>query len=232
MIKTVGLLGGTSWPSTITYYKSLNQAVQKNLGGYHSARILLKSIDYHPIKSLYSGDVSKITALLQTELLDFIALKPDCLILCNVWLHKFYDLIIPALSLNVPFFHAVQVVEQHALSMGQKNVLLIGTNLTMEDGFFARRLESVGLSVTIPTLDERTKIQRIQSRLAQGEWDAEFLTSLQSILNAYKHLDAVVLACTELPLVIQEENSPLPILDPITLQCRAALNFCLPTIQS
>ncbi|MGN6671113.1 MAG: aspartate/glutamate racemase family protein [Candidatus Nucleicultricaceae bacterium] len=231
MIKTVGLLGGTSWPSKITYYTRLNQEVQKKLGGYHSARILLKSIDYDPIKSLYTGDVSKITSLLQAEILDFMALKPDCLILCNVWLHKFYDFIIPALSLKIPFFHAVQVVEQKALSMGQKNVLLIGTNLTMEDGFFARRLERAGLSVTIPTLDERTEIQRIQSRLAEGEQNAEFLTSFQSILNTYNHLDAVVLACTELSLVIREENSPLPILDPITLQCRAALDFSLPPIQ-
>ncbi len=227
-MKTIGLLGGTSWPSTITYYKQLNQGVQKRLGGYHSARILLKSIDYQPIKALYgSNNTQEIISLLNSEISDFLTLKPDCLVLCNVWLHKFFDMITPPLSLNIPFFHAVEVIERQALQLEYQDILLIGTKHTMEDGFFEKRLEAIGLTVIIPNLAERNEIQRIQTDLAQGKSDLTYKTSLQKILNSYAHLNAVVLGCTELPLVIQEDDSPLPILDPLALQCRNAINFAL-----
>jgi aspartate racemase len=227
-MKTIGLLGGTSWPSTITYYKLLNQAVQKRLGGHHSACILLKSIDYQPIKALYaSNNTQEIVPLLNSEISDFLNLKPDCLILCNVWLHKFFDMTPLPLSLNIPFFHAVEVIERQALQLEYQDILLIGTKYTMEDGFFEKRLRAIGVTVTIPNLAERDEIQRIQTDLAQGKCDLSYKTSLQGILNSYAHLDAVVLGCTELPLIIQENDSPLPILDPLALQCMGAMNFAL-----
>lgn len=227
-MKTIGLLGGTSWPSTITYYTLLNQAAQKRLGGHHSARILLKSIDYHAIKSHYgSNNTQEIISLLKSEITDFLTLAPDCLILCNICLNKFFDMIEPALPLSIPFFHAVQAIERQALRLEYKNILIIGTMLTMEDGFIGRRLEASGLTVSIPNSDERKEIQHIQSYLAQGKWDVSYGDSLQNILNSYAHLDGVVLACTELPLLIQADTSPLPILDPLSLQCIDAMDFAL-----
>ena len=92
-MKTIGLLGGTGWSSTIGYYTMLNELVGKHLGGYHSAKILLKSIDYHDIMSNYGKAPEKIADVLLEELLDLISLNPDCIIICCNSLHEYYDLI-------------------------------------------------------------------------------------------------------------------------------------------
>ncbi|MBX9696792.1 MAG: aspartate/glutamate racemase family protein [Alphaproteobacteria bacterium] len=171
--------------------------------------------------------MQEIAPLINSEISDFLNLKPDCLILCNVWLHKFFDMMTPPLSLNIRFFHAVEVIERQALQLEYQDILLIGTKHTMEDGFFEKRLRAIGLTLTTPNLAERDEIQRIQTELAQRKCDLSYKTSLQGMLNSYTHLDAVVLDCTELPLIIQENDSPLTILDPLALQCRDAITFAL-----
>ncbi|MBX9578513.1 MAG: aspartate/glutamate racemase family protein [Chthoniobacterales bacterium] len=109
-MKTIGLLGGVSWSSTIIYYKILNELVQERLGGQHSAKILLKSIDYHEIQSAYGKDHDRVAALLEEELRGLIALKPDCILICCNTLHKYYDMIKERLVTNIPVFHALDLV--------------------------------------------------------------------------------------------------------------------------
>src|SRR5438105_455646 len=109
-MKTIGMLGGTGWSSTIGYYSLLNQLVNARLGGYHSAKILLKSIDYHDIMSDNSGDHAKTAKILKEELLGLIQLKPDCIIICCNSLHKYYDMIQEELNLDIPVMHAVDLV--------------------------------------------------------------------------------------------------------------------------
>jgi aspartate racemase len=113
-MKTIGLLGGTAWSSTIGYYQMLNELVGERLGGFHSAKILLKSIDYHEIRSNYGKDHEKIALLLQKELAELIALKPDCMIICCNSLHKYYDMIKDNLKSTIPVFHALDLVAQYA----------------------------------------------------------------------------------------------------------------------
>src|SRR5579872_4442460 len=126
-MKRIGLLGGMSWPSTAEYYRHINKMVADRLGGHHSADLILRSIDYHDIKSRYSGGWDEIPALLENEL-RFMREQPcDCLILCNNTLHKAFDLIRGGLSLDIPFFHAVELTARHARSEGLKHLLLLGT---------------------------------------------------------------------------------------------------------
>lgn len=224
-MKIIGLLGGTSWPSTISYYENLNRLAQQRLGGVHSARLLLYSIDYHAIKSQYQGGWHNIPALLAAEILSFLERRPDCLIICNNTLHKAYDLIEAELGINIPVFHAGRLAATDAKQRGMKIILLLGTAFTMEDGFFARYFEEQGITVIVPSPEDRKQIQAMQTELAAGKMHPSYESAFQEIIKRYPQAEAAVLACTELPLVINEQNSPLPLINPVDCQCMAAAEF-------
>jgi aspartate racemase len=225
-LKTIGLLGGTSWPSTIEYYRILNELAQERLGGFHSAHILLRSIDYHDIKSRYYDRWSEIPALLEQEIRAFVALRPDCLVICNNTLHKAFDIIEARLALPIPVFHIVKATGRAARTMNMQRLLLLGTQFTMEDGFYHRGLEQFGLRVETPLDEDRVRIQQIQSQLARGIMMEEFRGTLATLVDKYAGMvDAVVLACTELPLAIHQKDCGIPILNPTELQCREAFEF-------
>ncbi len=224
-MKVIGLLGGTSWPSTIEYYKILNKMVQARLGGFHSANLLLRSIDYHEIKSRYHDGWDEIPFLLKTALEDLDSCTPDCIIICNNTLHKAYDLIAPSLNLQALVIHIVETVGRAAFSNGFKKLLLLGTKFTMEDGFYAKRLKEFGCDVIVPTLNERKQIQKIQSQLASGCMEKSYRDYFRNLLSNYTDVDAVILGCTELPLAIESTDSNKPLLNPIKLQCVEALDF-------
>src|SRR3546814_874556 len=142
-MKTIGLLGGTSWPSTIEYYRLLNEMAQARLGGHHCARLILYNIDYHAIKSRYQGGWDEIPKLLRSELERLCRLKPDCLLICNNTLHKALDHIAETWSPDIPVFHIVDAVGRAARRHGMERVLLLGTRFTMEDGYYAERLQGL-----------------------------------------------------------------------------------------
>ncbi len=225
-MKTIGLLGGTSWPSTIEYYRILNELAQESLGGFHSASLLLRSIDYHDIKSRYYDRWSEIPALLEQEVKALVGLRPDCLVICNNTLHKAFDVIEARLALSIPVFHIVKATGRAARSMNMQRLLLLGTQFTMEDGFYHRGLEQFGLRVETPADEDRVGIQRIQSQLARGVMMQEFRSVLAALVEKYAGVvDGVVLACTELPLAIEQKDCGIPILTPPELQCREAFEF-------
>lgn len=226
-MKTIGLLGGTGWSSTIGYYKLLNEMVNERLGGYHSAKILLKSIDYHDIMSNYGKDHDKISQILQKELTELIALNPQCLMICCNSLHKYYDMIKSQLNSPIPVIHAVEVVAHHIQKQQHKQVLLLATKFTMEDGFFQRNLEESGINVMIPDPEERIEMQKIHDELMQNSVTEKSRNYFRDLIFKHKTFDAVVLGCTEYPLVVDQTNSALPIIDPIYLQAQSAVEFAL-----
>jgi aspartate racemase len=228
-VKLIGVLGGTSWPSTMLPYRLLNEAVQRRLGGHHSARVLLYSIDYHAIKSRYHDGWAEIPSLLEREIETLLSLRPDCWMLANNTLHRAYDMIAPDLASSIPFFHAVSLVRDHLVSMVVGRVLLLGTRFTMEDGFFARPLEAAGIRVDVPSEVDREQVQAIQTRLARGEADENFAPYFADLLarHAATGCEAVVTACTELPLVITQGLTSMRVIDPLVLQCDACVNFAL-----
>jgi aspartate racemase len=211
-MKRIALLGGTSWPSTIEYYRMFNQMVADRLGGYHSADLILRSIDYHPIKSRYHEGWDVIPQILEREVRFTLSLPCDGLILCCCTLHKAFDLIREPLSLSVPFFHAVELTASHAREKGMTRLLLLGTRFTMEDGFFEAGLRRAGLEVSVPDARENRP---------------EFSEYFADLLGRYSQTDAAILGCTELPLAITPQISPLPLIDPAKLQVSAAVDFVL-----
>lgn len=232
-MKTIGLLGGTGWSSTIEYYKQLNELVHERLGGYHSAKILLKSIDYHDIMSSYGKNPEKIADILHQELIELSSLNPDCIIICCNSLHKYYDMVKHHLYLNddkdtPPVFHAVELVAQNILQQGLSCVLLLATKATMEDGFFAKILQKHGIEVIIPDLATREAIHKIHAHeLMNNIATEESKAYFANIIQQHPKCQAVVLGCTEYPLLVNQENSVLPIIDPVKLQCSAAVDFAL-----
>lgn len=228
-MKLIGVLGGTSWPSTISPYRMLNRMAEEALGPGHSARIALYSIDYHAILSAYSTERDAIPALLRAEIDTLLSFRPDCwMIACNT-LHATYDRIAPDLTHAPPFFHAVELVRHELVTRRAGKVLLLGTRFTMEDGYFADPLRQAGIDVEIPALAERERIDTIQPRLAAGEILPDFATYFSDLitLHAAKGCKAVILGCTELPLVITQDICPIPALDPLALQCRACMDFAI-----
>ena len=225
-MKLIGIIGGTSWPSTLSYYEELNKGIHSNLKGFHSARILLYSIDYHVIKSNYGVDFQKITDELEKEILFFMEKKPDCLIIANNTLHKAYDIISSKLNLQIPMFHAGTLASEFAVQNNYKNVLLMGTKFTMEDGFFANYFANRGINVIIPSEEDRNKIGDFQAKIASGIKDDTFFAEFAKIINRY-NANAVCLACTELPLYITPSSSPLPVINPSVLQINAAIKFVI-----
>ncbi len=228
-MKTIGLLGGTGWSSTRGYYTILNELVGKRLGGYHSAKILLKSIDYHDIMSNYGKAPQKIADILHDELLGLIALNPDCIIICCNSLHKYYDLIKPRIhNSNIPVMHAVELVAQHCKQQRHKKVLLLATKSTMEDGFFAKILENHEIDVVIPELSERDAMQKILSEeLIHNIVTQASKDYFSNLIKTHPNCQAVVLGCTEFPLLVAKGNSALPIINPVELQCFTAVDFAL-----
>lgn len=227
-MKTIGLLGGTGWSSTIGYYTLLNQLVHEKLGGCHSAKVILKSIDYHDIAVNYGKNNELVSELLYQELLGLIELKPDCIIICCNSLHKFYDLIKDRINSDIPVFHAVELVGQHMQEKGISKALLLATKLTMEDGFFANILEKFGITVVIPDLKQRDQMNKILFfELINNVVTDEAKKYFADIILEHQDNDVVILGCTEFPLVVVQENSALPIINPVTLQCAAAVDFAL-----
>jgi aspartate racemase len=225
-MKTIGLLGGTGWSSTIEYYTLLNRLMHARLGGHHSAKILLKSVDYQYLWSSYGND-QKASQLLEEELSGLIALRPDCIIICCNTLHKYYDMIKDRLNSSIPVMHAVDLVAQHAKDQGYTKLLLLATKFTMEDGFFAKKLENAGIVVVIPAQEQRTILQNIHDQLMVNNVTAEAREYFRKLILQHNDLDAVVLGCTEYPLVVDETNSVLPIIDPVRLQTSSAINYAL-----
>ncbi len=228
-MRLVGILGGTSWPSTVLPYRLLNEEVQRRLGGHHSARIALYSIDYHAIKSRYNDVWDEIPQLLKAEVERLLTFRPDCIMIANNTLHRAFDMIRSEINLDVPVFHAIELVRDHVLAQGFDQVLMLGTKFTMEDGFFAAPLTDRGVRVEIPGAAEREQVQAIQSRLATGEMDGRFAEFFRTLLAAHQAngCKAVITACTELPLVIDQSLTGMAVIDPLVLQTRACADFAL-----
>lgn len=228
-MKLIGVLGGTSWPSTLLPYRLLNEEVERRLGLPHSARIALYSIDYHAIRSAYSTDWGVIPDLLRREIGTLLSFRPDCWMIANNTLHAVYNGIASELPAHPPLFHAVHLMRAELLARGFGKVLLLGTRFTMEDGYFARPLEDAGISVATPVAADRARIGAIQTRLADGAIEPPFAHYFSELIarHAASGCEAVILGCTELPLVITQDLSALPLIDPLVLQCRACVDFAL-----
>ncbi len=229
-MKTIGLLGGMSWESTTSYYQLINQQVKKQLGGLHSAKIILNSIDFEPLEILqHQGDWEGCASMLIAAAQNIEAAQADCLLICTNTMHKVYPQI--ASSLNVPVLHIADATAGEIKARGFKTVGLLGTKFTMEQDFYKGRLtHDHGIHVIIPVASERNLIHRaIYEELCLGEVKdnsrKEFLKIIDNLSS--QGAEAIILGCTEISLLVKPEDCLTTLLDTTKIHALAAVKFAL-----
>ncbi len=225
-MKTLGLIGGTSWTSTVEYYRTLNRAAAKRYGGLHSAKLLLASIDLAELEPLMHTARWDEGAQILTEAGRRVqAGGADCCMICSNLTHRMFDIVEAALS--IPMFHICDAIGAGIKARGYSRVALIGARETMEEEFYRSRL-SRHCSIVIPTEDERACIDGIIfERLCRDVYLDEDRKTIARIVERLKQegAEAVVLGCTELPHLLAE--LPLPRLDSVALHCAYAADWAM-----
>lgn len=229
-MKTIGLLGGMSWESTIPYYRLINEGVKQSLGGLHSAKILLHSVDFHEIEACQSnGDWQRAGEILAQAAVGLQQAGAEGIVLCTNTMHKVSGAIETAC--DVPFLHIADATGRAIQQQKMSNVALLGTRYTMEQDFYRGRLQTeFGISTLIPDADDRQKInQIIFEELCLGEFSE---TSRDYYLNVIEQLarqgaQGVIFGCTEIGLLVPTEMSPLPVFDTAAIHAQDAVTFML-----
>lgn len=230
MMKTIGLLGGMSWESTIPYYRLINEGIKQRLGGLHSAKILLHSVDFHEIEACQaSGEWDKAGEILARAAADLERIGADGIVLCTNTMHKVAAPI--EARCRVPFLHIADATGRAIEKQALRNVALLGTRYTMEQDFYRGRLEQqFGINSLIPDADDRARInQIIFDELCLGTFSA---TSRDYYLQVIARLadrgaEGVIFGCTEIGLLVPAEMSPLPVFDTAALHAADAVDFML-----
>ena len=222
----IGLIGGMSWESTAEYYRLANELVRERLGGLHSARLLLASVDFADIERLQvAGDWDAAGTLLADVALSLEAGGAELLLLCTNTMHKVAPAIQAATS--IPLLHLADATAEAVLAAGITRVGLLGTAFTMEQEFYRERLESQGLEVLIPSAPDRAEVHRvIYDELCQGQVLTTSRDAVRDVITRFADAGAqgVILGCTELELLISQADSPLPAFPTTRLHVQAAID--------
>lgn len=228
-MKVIGLLGGMSWESTQTYYRLLNESVREHLGGLHSARILLFSVDFAEIEALQqAGDWAQAAEILSTAARALEAAGADCVLICTNTMHKVAPEI--AAGIKVPLLHIMDAVGDAVLADNLTCVGLLGTRFTMEQRFCIERLEQQGLRVLVPDATERERIHRvIFDELCLGVTSAPAKADFLAIIAGLKErgAQAVILGCTEIGLLIAPGDTTVLLYDTTGAHVNQAVRFAL-----
>jgi aspartate racemase len=229
-MKTIGLIGGMSWESTVPYYRQINETVKSRLGGLHSAKLILYSVDFHEIESLQrAGDWETAGAVLADAARALEAAEASFLVLCTNTMHKVARSIEAAVA--IPLLHIADPTAAEIKQAGHSVVGLLGTSFTMEQEFYRERLRaSHGLQVIVPTARDRESIHKIiYDELCLGvvkpESRAEYRRVMQSLVS--QGAQAIILGCTEISLLVNQHDSEVPLFDTTAIHARAAAEEAL-----
>lgn len=229
-MKTIGLLGGMSWESTIGYYRLINRGVAQALGGLHSARIALYSVDFAPIEKLqHAGDWQGAADLLSEAALQVQAAGADFLVLCTNTMHKVAGEIEAAL--DIPLLHVADATADVLQREGITKVGLLGTAFTMEQDFYRKRLrERHVLEVLIPDEEDRALVHKVIFRelcrgRTVGQSKSEYLRIIAQL--AEQGAEAVILGCTEIGLLVEQSDTPVKLFDTTVLHAEKAVEYAL-----
>ncbi|MGR5140305.1 aspartate/glutamate racemase family protein [Photobacterium sp. DNB23_23_1] len=229
-MKTIGLLGGMSWESTASYYKAINEGVKHELGGLHSAKIALYSVNFDEIEKLqHAGDWTATANILSQAAKSVEVAGADFLLICTNTMHKVAKDIEQAVS--IPLLHIADATAQQLKSDGIKKVGLLGTRFTIEQDFYISHLtEQFGIEVVVPDLPDRDIIHRvIYDELCKGvlkeESRAEYVRITEKL--AEQGAEAVILGCTEIALLISPKDTDVPLYDTASIHAEAAVKLAL-----
>ena len=228
-MKTLGLIGGISWESTTHYYQRINQLVAQRLGGLHSAKLLMYSVDFEEIQLLQHKDDWAACGRIFTGIARRLEQAgAEGLVICANTMHILAEEIGEAVS--IPILHVAEATAEAALDADADTVALLGTRFTMEKDFYRRNLEAHGLRVLVPEEAEREELHRIiYEELCLGLVDPESKRTFYRIVGrlAKEGARSAALACTEFTLIADQTMSPVPLLDTTELHARAAVEWML-----
>lgn len=229
-MKTVGMLGGMSWESTVSYYKALNEGVKSRLGGLHSAKICLYSVDFDEIEKLQHQGKWSETALILAEAAKSVERGgADFLMICTNTMHK----VVPEIEsqISIPILHIADATAESLVQNGVTKVGLLGTRFTMEQDFYKGRIsEKFGIDVVVPTADEQTVVHDIiYQELCLGEIKTESRDRyLKIIANLHAQgAQAVVLGCTEIALLVKQSDTTVPLYDTTEIHAAHGVEWAL-----
>lgn len=229
-MRTLGLIGGMTWHSTVDYYRLINQGVQERLGGSHSAEILMRSVDFDPVEELQNrGEWPAMGRLMAGAARGLEQAGAQAIVICANTMHRLAGEITAAV--DIPLVHIADATAAEVRRQGLTTVGLLGTRYTMELDFYRGRLETKhGLKVLVPEEPGRTKVHDIIYReLGRGIVRAEARQAYAEIIGdlIQRGAEGVILGCTEIPLLIKQKDSPVPVFDTTALHARAAVDFAL-----
>lgn len=229
-MKTVGLLGGMSWESTVCYYRAINEGVKKTLGGLHSAKIAMYSVDFEPIEKLqHEGDWDGAARILAEAAQGIQSAGADFLLICTNTMHKVAPQIEKAI--NIPLLHIADATAEVLVKNDITTVGLLGTAFTMEQDFYKGRLrEKYRLNVLVPNEEDSQIVHNIiYQELCLGKIHADSKSEYLRIIDklANQGAEAVILGCTEIGMLITQDDTEVKLLDTTAIHAEKAVEYAI-----
>lgn len=229
-MRTIGMIGGMSWESTLVYYRIINEAVRERLGGLHSAKSILYSVDFAEIEALqHVGRWDAAQAILVEAARSLVRAGADLVIICTNTMHKLADGV--AADIVVPLLHIADPTADAVLAAGMDTVALLGTRFTMEEEFYRKRLEDrYRLRVLIPDAVQRQTVhdtiytELCLGRIREGSRKA-YLRIIEDLVE--RGAQGIILGCTEIGLLVRAESCPVPVFDTARIHAEAAVTAAL-----
>ena len=229
-MKKIGLIGGMSWESSKVYYEIINKKVREVLGGFHSSRCIMESVDFAEIEKLQSkNDWNSLNKLMVNSAKNLENANADIIILCTNTMHLCSEEIIK--NISIPFLHIAETTGNQIKKQNISKVLLLGTKFTMEKDFYKKILtNNFNIEVIIPNEKDRNIVHKtIYNELVQGKIASKSRKEFQRIINSSikNGVEGVILGCTEIPLLIKDSDIHIPLFDTTKIHAESAVEFAL-----
>ena len=228
-LKTIGLIGGMSWESTVTYYKIINETVKEKLGGLHSAKCILYSVDFQEIEECQAnGNWEKSGEILGEAANNLEKAGADFIVICTNTMHKVVNQIKEKIS--IPILHIAEMTAEKILEKGLKNIALLGTKYTMEQDFYKSKLIEKGINVIIPDKNDIEIINEvIYDELCLGTINFNSKKKFLEIVDKLrsKGAEGIILGCTEIGLLIKNEDTDVPLFDTAIIHAEQAAMYSI-----
>jgi len=228
-LKIIGLIGGMSWESTVTYYKIINETVKEKLGGLHSAKCILYSVDFQEIEECQAnGNWEKSGEILGEAAYNLEKAGADFIVICTNTMHKVVNQIKEKIS--IPILHIAEMTAEKILEKGLKNIALLGTKYTMEQDFYKSKLIEKGINVIIPDKNDIEIINEvIYDELCLGTINSDSKKKFLEIVDKLrsKGAEGIILGCTEIGLLIKNEDTDVPLFDTAIIHAEQAAIYSI-----
>lgn len=228
-MKTIGMIGGMSWESTVTYYKIVNEVVKKKLGGFHSAKCLLYSVDFHEIEECQAkGEWEKGGEILTEAAYNLEKAGADFIIICTNTMHKVTGQM--EKRIHIPILHIAEATAEELIQQKLGRVALLGTKYTMQQDFYKSKLIERGLEVMIPEPEDMETINHtIYNELCLGIISEKSKKALMRIIEELtaKGAEGIILGCTEIGLLVKQEDTATPLFDTTLIHASKAALFAI-----